>query len=323
MNNVTQFLIKKPEQIRGNKFLPPLDDQVPKYLAADCGGTHCRVRIYASNHNLLAEGKAGPANASLGLEVMLSSIIEASERALHEISVPNDDLSSLSAGLAVAGLVNDNLRNGFETIPHPFKSLRAETDAFVARLGAFGLDDGALLITGTGSCGFGVVNNQSFYVGGWGFAISDQGSGARLGSLAIRRAVQAFDQIRPSSPLCNEILNSLGGDAASAHHWAIAAKPSDYAHFSKLVFDHAEQRDPVAVKLLTVIAEEIDELISTMLKKGITKLCHMGGISVPIKPYLSPASLRHIVKPKGDTFDGAIQLIEENLGLLNTYSKVR
>ena len=295
---------------------------IPTYLAADCGGTHCRVRLYGQQGNQLAEGIAGPANASLGLDVMMSAVVDASENALTELANPGVALSSLKTGLAIAGLVNENLRNKFREMDHPFASLCAETDAFVARLGAFGTKDGALLITGTGSCGFGVVQAKSFYVGGWGFSISDQGSGARLGHLAIRRAVQAFDAIRPPSPLCDEILSALGGTAATAHHWAMTARPADYGKFAAVVFTHADQGEPVANQLLTEIATEIDELVSALVTKGSEKICHMGGLSVAIRSRLSDESVRHLVLPEGDTCDGALQLITEKLGLINTCSQV-
>ncbi|MEH6526990.1 MAG: BadF/BadG/BcrA/BcrD ATPase family protein [Sneathiella sp.] len=291
----------------------------PTYLAADCGGTHCRVRLYDLNGDKLSEGTAGPANASLGLDVMLSAVIDASKDALTQLTGPSTRLSSLKAGLAIAGLVNDDLRTDFCQMEHPFASLSAETDAFVARLGAFGTKDGALLITGTGSCGFGVVDAKSFYVGGWGFSISDQGSGARLGHLAVRRAVQAFDAIQPSSPLCKEILNALGGTAASAHHWAMSARPADYGKFAAIVFAHADQGDPVAEELLVQIATEIDELVCAMLNKGSMKICHMGGLSTAIRSRLAAESVRHLVEPEGDTCDGALQLIRENLGLINSH----
>ncbi|USG63150.1 hypothetical protein NBZ79_09195 [Sneathiella marina] len=294
----------------------------PTYLAGDCGGTHCRIRLYDQHGNQLAEGTAGPANASLGLDVMMAAIIDASEDALTKLSSTQIALSSLKAGLAIAGLVNESLRRKFCEMDHPFASLCAETDAFVARLGAFGTKDGALLITGTGSCGFGVVQTQSFYVGGWGFSISDQGSGARLGQLAIRRAVQAFDAIRPSSPLCEEILKSLGGTAASAHHWALTAHPADYGNFATVVFAHADQGDPVADQLLTEIATEIDELVSALVNKGSKNIYHMGGLSGAIHSRLSDETVRYLVEPEGDTFDGALLLIKEKLGLTNSHSQV-
>lgn len=296
---------------------------MPAYLAADCGGTHCRVRLYDQLGSLLSEGTAGPANASLGLDVMLSAVITACEDAVAQLAEPNVPLSSLTAGLAVAGLVNEPLRTEFCKIDHPFASLCAETDAFVARLGAFGTKDGALLITGTGSCGFGVVENVSFYIGGWGFSISDQGSGARLGHLAIRRTIQAFDSILPSSAFCDEVLRALGGTAAMAHHWAMTARPAAYGEFSAIVFEYADKGDAIAEGLLRLIALEIDELVATLVKKGSRKVCHMGGLSSPIRSRLAAESVRYFTDPEGDTFDGAFLLIEQKLGLINSNSQAR
>ncbi|MCF8469007.1 MAG: hypothetical protein K9G33_16545, partial [Sneathiella sp.] len=156
-------------------------DQTPHFLAADCGGTNCRVRLYAADGKMLGEGFGGPANASLGLEAVMSEIFRGTREVLSHLPGPAVPLSTLHAGIAMAGLVEVSYRDEIRHIPHPFASMTAETDAFVAQLGAFAGGDGGLLITGTGSCAFARVAREKFYIGGWGFPISDQGSGARLG----------------------------------------------------------------------------------------------------------------------------------------------
>ena len=56
-------------------------DETPVYLAADCGGSHCRVRLYDEDGNRLAEGFGGPSNAALGLDAALSEIFRATREA--------------------------------------------------------------------------------------------------------------------------------------------------------------------------------------------------------------------------------------------------
>ena len=70
--------------------------------------------------------------------------------------------------------------------PHPFRSVVYAHDATIACIGAHGAKDGGIVIVGTGSVGFAVVGEREIRVGGYGFPISDEGSGADLGLHAIR-----------------------------------------------------------------------------------------------------------------------------------------
>src|SRR3546814_4616242 len=53
--------------------------------------------------------------------------------------------------------------------------------------------DGAILILGTGSVGLIKRGEDSLSIGGYGFPISDEGSGAALGLSAIRHALRTLD----------------------------------------------------------------------------------------------------------------------------------
>jgi len=63
--------------------------------------------------------------------------------------------------------------------PHPFRSIVYAHDATVACIGAHGAREGGIVIVGTGSVGFAVVGGREVRVGGYGFPISDEGSGGR------------------------------------------------------------------------------------------------------------------------------------------------
>tara|TARA_R100000005_G_scaffold96401_2_gene83000 strand:+ start:1611 stop:2522 length:912 start_codon:yes stop_codon:yes gene_type:complete len=295
----------------------------PVYLAADCGGSTCRVRLYDRNGLMLAEGHGGAANAARSLEPVMSEIFRATRQALDKLTGETIPLSRLHAGFAMAGLVDQGRRDEFVKMPHPFASMTAETDAFVAQLGAFAGGDGGVLITGTGSCAFGVKGAEKFYIGGWGFQISDQGSGARLGYLALRRAVQAADGILPTSPFCKALLKKAGGSPPEVSRWALTATPADYGAFAGLAFDYAVKQDEVAISLIKGIAAEIDQLTRALVKRGIKEVHHVGGLAKPVRPWLDAALARHAATAEGDVFDGALRLINNRTGLINKTGTVR
>ena len=62
------------------------------------------------------------------------------------------------------------------------------------------------MIIGTGSIGFAVVKGREVRVGGYGFPISDEGSGADLGLHAIRLALRAGDGRALATSFTREVM---------------------------------------------------------------------------------------------------------------------
>ena len=61
-------------------------------------------------------------------------------------------------------------------------ALRVSTDAYIAALAAHSGSPGAVIIVGTGSVGYRIeAAGHCRLVGGWGFPIGDEGSGAWIG----------------------------------------------------------------------------------------------------------------------------------------------
>src|SRR5439155_5997207 len=123
------------------------------------------------------------------------------------------------------------------------------SDAEIACLGAHGARDGAILILGTGSQGVMYRGGSFTTVGGWGFALSDSGSGAILGRAAVRRSFLAVEGVEPASPFTEAVLQRFDRDRATMLEWASVARPREWAEFARVVFDHASRGDMVALQL--------------------------------------------------------------------------
>ncbi len=163
----------------------------PLFLGIDGGGTICSARIMDADGRVLGEGRAGSANTRLGIERAFGEITAATVRALAEAGRDESHLSRLHAGAGLAGLTLESDMEEVARYPHPFASLTASTDAYVACLGAHGGQNGGILVLGTGSCGCAITDEGTVTVGGWGFNLSDHGSGAHVGLEAVRRALLA------------------------------------------------------------------------------------------------------------------------------------
>ncbi len=65
----------------------------------------------------------------------------------------------------------------------------------IALEAAFGSGPGVIVIAGTGSIAYGRnAEGQTARAGGWGFAISDEGSGHWIGRTAVAAAIGAWDE---------------------------------------------------------------------------------------------------------------------------------
>ncbi len=278
------------------------------FLGIDGGGTKCRARLRDAQGNLLGEGTGGPSNIRLDLDLVWGSILTACRGALAQAGLAESDLKRIRVGMGAAGAGQTSAVERLLSRPHPFASFEIDTDAHIAWLGAFNGGDGAILIVGTGSCGYGGVSGQCHYVGGWGYEISDEGSGASIGRELLRRVIWAYDGRIPSSPLAETVLAEFKNDPEVLVDWVGRARPSDYGRYAPLVLEHALRRDPLGVALIEMAATEIAGIASRLLDLGAPALCLFGGLAEPLRPWLPPPIQHAIVQPAKDALDGAVLL---------------
>jgi glucosamine kinase len=278
------------------------------FLGIDGGGTKCRARLRDARGNLLGEGTGGPSNIRLEPDLVWNSILTACRNALAQAGLEEADLKRVHAGMGAAGAGQSSAVERLLSRPHPFASFTIDTDAHIAWLGAFNGGDGAILIVGTGSCGYGGVGGQPFYVGGWGYEISDEGSGAVMGRELLRRVIWAYDGRLSPSPLSDAILAEFGNDPETLVDWVGKARPSDYARYAPLILQHAGQRDPLGIHLVTEAAAGAAGIAARLLDLGAPALCLFGGLAEPLRPWLPPPIQQAIVPPEADALDGAILL---------------
>src|SRR5437764_1049925 len=121
------------------------------------------------------------------------------DRARHWLSVGAQPSDRVARFLDVAGVKERPARNNpNKGQPGEKAKERAEERATrEANLGAHAGGDGGIVIVGTGSIGFARVGEEVYTIGGYGFPVSDEGSGADLGLSAIRRSLWARDGRTP------------------------------------------------------------------------------------------------------------------------------
>ncbi|MDA4809878.1 hypothetical protein NY486_28980, partial [Enterobacter hormaechei] len=75
----------------------------------------------------------------------------------------------------------------------------------------------------------GFAEGRDLRVGGYGFPISDEGSGADLGLKAVQLALRAFDGRHEQSALLGEVMQRFQNDPVEVVAWMDRATATDYA----------------------------------------------------------------------------------------------
>jgi glucosamine kinase len=213
--------------------------------------------------------------------------------------------------MGLAGVVADRYRHETEALPHPFASLAVDSDAYAAWLGAHEGEDGAVLILGTGSCGFAIVRGVRHIIGGWGADISDEASGAVIAKEAVRRALWAHDGLLAASPLTEEFLAFFEGKPENAVEWARAAKTADFAKLAPKVFGYALAGDHVATEVISGATRDAERMIAGLRAAGAERVSLVGGLAKRMAEWLAPEIRAGLVPPARDPMDGAILLARQ------------
>ncbi len=143
-------------------------------------------------------------------------------------------------------------------------------------------------------------------LGGWGFPISDHGSGTTLGLNAIRYALLAHEGMKPETSLSRAIMARFDDNPENAVAWQDSALPRDYGALGPIITEYLAQGAPLAQQLMQSIADDAAMLIRTLHQRGAAQYAMVGGFSKHVMPRL-PADVAAIATlPEHDAMYGAL-----------------
>ncbi len=288
------------------------------YLGLDGGGSKCKASIADAGGRVLGTALAGPANPLHGVEQTLSSIESAARRALKDAGLADSLLGRLVAGAGLAGVNLPSLYQVISEWPHPFAELHLTTDLRIACLGAHQQDAGAVIITGTGSCGYVRTDGVDHLVGGHGFPYGDQGSGAWMGLEAIKAVLLASDGLGPETLLTESVADLLQARGLAIVERMSGKPSSDYARLAPLVFAAAESDDPVALAILRHGAHYISAMARKLLAHEPPRLSLIGGMAERLEAWLDPDVVGQLARPLGPPEAGALLFARQQSALART-----
>jgi glucosamine kinase len=286
------------------------------FLGVDGGATQCRARLADRSGRLLGEGTSGPANIRLGLDAGFASVLDAARQCLAEARLSEHAMGRITACLALAGATEPTELAAARSRGLPFSHTVIVSDAHAACVGAHRGNDGGIIIAGTGSVGWAIVDGRQHRVGGWGLMLSDEGSGAWLGREAMRRVLWAHDGRVAPTALLRRLFDEFGADPYAIVRWAASAQPAEFGRLAPLVVEHAARQDPAALELMRQAASHIDVLAARLLALGAERLALVGGLAPHLEGWLASETRQHLVKPEGDALDGALELARAETAVL-------
>lgn len=300
------------------------------YLGVDGGGTNCRVRLADADLVTLADAGSGRSNLQIeGGEAAFRSISEGTRQVFEKAGVDYAETANTHACFGMAGGRLESARKAFEGRTWPFAGVKVFDDIDIARAGAHGGEDGAVIIVGTGSAALAMVNGQRHQCGGWGFHVGDQMSGAILGRELIRRTVEASEGLVEGSPLTEAVLAKFGGSNDDIMAWSfprddrppfpvsaapqtlLGRAPAEFGALMPMFFEYFEKGDPVAADLMELQLSYIDIYVRWFKARGVTRMAAVGGFGARLYPLMTARYGDFIVPLQHEPLHGAVILAKQ------------
>ncbi|MBW8189427.1 ATPase [Neiella marina] len=290
------------------------DKSTPLYLGIDGGGSKCKAVLMNEQNEILGVGLAGPANPTHSFEQAIDSIVKAAQLALADANLPKETLSQLIAGVGLAGV---NLPKYFQKVDqwqHPFAAMHLTTDLHIACLGAHQGQDGAVIISGTGSCGYALVDGKQLMIGAHGFPQGDKGSGAWIGLQAVQQSLKALDGLTADSELPALVSTQLDcTDDVSLVEEVAGKNANYYAKLAGLVFAAAAKGDPLATGIIKDGAAYISAVAKRLMQVNPPRISMIGGLTALYTDWLDEQVANQIQPAQQPPEIGAVLFAHQQL----------
>jgi N-acetylglucosamine kinase-like BadF-type ATPase len=245
---------------------------MPFFLGIDGGGTKTRCILGDEE----SQFGAGTSSSSKVQRVGEACARDALAAAIHEACVQAEvsprQIIRTCAGITgsgrpeIAGLMRDLVASIVGG------QVQVVADVEIAFEDAFGTEPGVIVIAGTGSISFGRnANGETARAGGWGYPISDEGSGQWIGAEAVRAALRARDIGQPSG-LLPDLVEKIGAKDFEDFIVRLNANPAvDFATLFPVVLAASENRDAVAGEILTRAGRDLAAMTGVVIERLFEK----------------------------------------------------
>ena len=291
------------------------------YLGVDGGGSKTTCAV-GDESTTLAIVTTGPSNVvRVGEAQARDSLHLAVRQGCAAAGITPAQIARACIGAAGAGRpkIAEVIRRAFKEIsPAP---VYVTTDVDIGFEAAFCDDPGVIVIAGTGSIAYG-RNAQGTIAraGGWGFAISDEGSAYWIGRTAVNRLLRAIDQQHDQAkddqaaaerlPLFHELVAAWNLHSLDEVVRAANSGP-DFAALFPAILSIAEAGDAVALRVLAQAGRELAQLVAIVGRR----LFAQDNLSLPAIPLAIVGGVfRHSPRVR-ESFCNEVRILGQGFGV--------
>jgi glucosamine kinase len=242
------------------------------YLGIDGGGTKTRC-VLADETTVLAKAMSGGSNMiRLGETQAREALHTAIRQVCATARISPHQIRAICIGAAgaarpeIAAKIRSILT---ELIPEiALTNIEVVGDTVIALEAAFGAGPGVIAIAGTGSIVYGRdAAGHTARAGGWGFAVSDEGSGHWIGCRAISAILSARDQGLETALTAMVLqawkLNTIDDLVQQAN----STPPPDFPRLFPIVLRAADEADATARGLLAEAGAKLATLAAIVVRR--------------------------------------------------------
>ncbi|WP_443742042.1 N-acetylglucosamine kinase [Tractidigestivibacter sp.] len=242
-----------------------------RWLGVDGGGTKTTFSVFDEHMNQVATNNLPTCHiGQVGEEGMRDVLRSGIDWAVRDGCLGE----AWGIGFGLAGYGNEHhSRASIESVcesvsnGHPYVLM---SDLKAGCVAALGLEDGVVIVAGTGSAALGMRGGRELRCGGWGFQIGDEGSGWWMG----RRLLEAFsresDGRRPQAAVHRLVREHLSlendYDLIALRRTTLAGR-TEVAALAPLVFEAAADGDKEARRILNDAAVSDAEMAATIVSE--------------------------------------------------------
>jgi N-acetylglucosamine kinase-like BadF-type ATPase len=239
------------------------------FLGIDGGGSKTSCMI-GDEISVLGDGKAGGSNVvRVGEAPAREAIAAAIRQACATANITSAQITRTCMG--AAGGARPEIAAVVRRILAELVSGEIEVvgDMVIALEAAFGAGPGVIVIAGTGSIAYGRnAEGETARAGGWGFAISDEGSGHWIGRAAAAASMRHYDETESEGALLQGIQKCWGLSTREQVVLAANASPApDFAALLPAVLSAADAGDAIAGTVLTQAGVELATLAKVVIER--------------------------------------------------------
>jgi glucosamine kinase len=263
---------------------------VAYYLGIDGGGSKTTC-VVGDEVSALGSALAGPSNITrVGEARARESLHESMRQACAAANISPRQVKRACVG--VAGVASEEIAAAVRKIIAEMISTEIAVvgDMQIALQAALGARPGVVVIAGTGSIAYGRnAQGKTARAGGWGFAISDEGSAHWIGRMAVAALLRSADHVADdriaqlTSVLLREI-KTVWTLESFEQLVRMANTNPDFSALLPAVLAAADAGDEVARQVLTQAGKELAELAGIVVQRLFAKdetdipLAMVGGV---------------------------------------------